>query len=428
MSRSFFSRHRLLFRSYLFLAAGLLVVAAVLDFGLSRLQSGVAAPEDPWIEATFELVEARLAAVPVSQREVETATIGDELGFRVTFLAADDVAASGDSAGTFQTLVDADGQSSYLMYAADLGGHLRLGPFEEQGEGTLGRLLPPIFYLSIFVLVGLWLRPLLKELRLITSASQRFAADYREPLRTADDATQLEPLARNLDEMSARLSGLIQTQKELIAALSHEMRTPLARIRMALAVLGDRSDEDATRDIDAIVRDVEDIDELIGSMLSYARLDHPDLNMNWQSVPIEAWLEHVADRCRRPDRSMSIELGPDIGDVDMDPRLMELAVSNLLANAGKYATNDVRVSMLAGSGGHQVIVEDDGPGIAETDREAVFKAFSRVDDSRNRETGGYGLGLAIVARIAALHGGSVQVDTSENLGGARFILQWPDRS
>ncbi len=428
MSRSFFSRHRLLFRSYLFLAAGLLVVAAVLDFGLSRLQSGERAPEDPWIEATFELVESRLAAAPVSEREAEVSALTNELGFRVTFLSADDVAAGTGSAGAFQTLVDAEGQSSYLRYSADLGGHLRLGPFAEQGEGALGRLLPPIFYLSIFVLVGLWLRPLLKELRIITSASQRFAADYREPLRTADDATQLEPLARNLDEMSARLSGLIQTQKELIAALSHEMRTPLARIRMALAVLGDRSDEDATRDIDAIVRDVEDIDELIGSMLNYARLDHPDLNMNWQSVPIEAWLDHVADRCRRPDRSMSIELGPDIGNIDMDPRLMELAVSNLLANAGKYATNDVRIRMRAGSDGHKVIVEDDGPGIAETDREAVFKAFSRLDDSRNRETGGYGLGLAIVARIAALHGGSVQVDASEELGGARFILQWPDRT
>ena len=228
--------------------------------------------------------------------------------------------------------------------------------------------------------------------------------------------------------MSARLSGLIQTQKELIAALSHEMRTPLARIRMALAVLGDRSDDDAKREIDAVVQDVEDIDDLIGSMLNYARLDHPDLNMNWQSVPTEAWLEHVADRCRRPDKSMSIELGPDIGDIDMDPRLMELAVSNLLTNAGKYATNAVRIRILAGSDGHQAIVEDDGPGIEETDREAVFKAFSRLDDSRNRETGGYGLGLAIVARIAALHGGSVQVGTSDDLGGARFTLRWSDRS
>ena len=69
-------------------------------------------------------------------------------------------------------------------------------------------------------------------------------------------------------------------------------------------------------------------------------------------------------------------------------------------------------------------VEDDGKGIPESDRETVFKAFTRIDDSRNRETGGYGLGLAIVARIATLHGGAATVDESEELGGARFSLRW----
>ncbi len=423
MSRSFFHRNRLLFRSYLFLAASLLVVAAILDFGLSRMQSGVNAPEDRWIGATFDLVEMRLEATQA--REEAAVAIAADLGFGVNLLAGDDVAIAGESGEAFETLVDAAGDRSYIRYSEALGGHLRLGPIPERREQLFSRLLPPIFYLSIFVVVGLWLRPLLKDVRLITSASQRFAADYREPLRTADDATQLDQLASNLDDMSARLSGLIQTQKELIAALSHEMRTPLARIRMALAVLHDRSDDEASQQIDAVVRDVEDIDELIGSMLNYARLDHPDLNMNWQSVPADAWLEQIADRCRRPDRSLTIELDSSVKSLEMDSRLMELAISNLLTNGGRYATSAVRVSVAETDEHFRVAVEDDGPGIAESDREAVFKAFSRLDDSRNRETGGYGLGLAIVARIAALHGGEVRVDSSESLGGAKFMLRWP---
>ena len=81
------------------------------------------------------------------------------------------------------------------------------------------RLLPPLFYLSIFVVVGLWLRPLLKDINQITDGAQRFAADYREPLATAEKVTELKGLAQNLDDMSIRLGGLIQSQKELIAAL-----------------------------------------------------------------------------------------------------------------------------------------------------------------------------------------------------------------
>ena len=105
-------------------------------------------------------------------------------------------------------------------------------------------MLPPLFYLSIFIVVGLWLRPLLSDLNLITGAAQRFAADYREPLSTASGTSQLTSLASNLDEMSSRLSGLIRSQKELIAALSHEIRTPLARIRFALAVMGNKDKDD----------------------------------------------------------------------------------------------------------------------------------------------------------------------------------------
>ena len=124
-------------------------------------------------------------------------------------------------------------------------------------------------------MVGIWLRPLLKDVNLITDGAQRFAAVYREPLRTADGTTELTGLARNIDDMSSRLSGLIRSQKELIAALSHEMRTPLARIRFALAVMGNKDEDGLRQRIDALNDDVQEIDDLIASMLSYARLDHP---------------------------------------------------------------------------------------------------------------------------------------------------------
>jgi signal transduction histidine kinase len=109
----------------------------------------------------------------------------------------------------------------------------------------------------------------------------------------------------------------------------------------------------------------------------------------------------------------------------MDPRLMGLALSNLLVNACRHAAGSVRVSLTHSEGDYVLQVEDDGAGIPDPDRERVFKAFTRLDGSRSRDTGGSGLGLAIVARIASLHGGKVAADRSESLSGARLRLRWP---
>jgi signal transduction histidine kinase len=324
-------------------------------------------------------------------------------------------------------LVDADGNTSYLHEAESIEAIIRLGPIAEPADSLLLRLLPPIFYLSIFVVVGLWLRPLLKDINVISDGAQRFAADYREPLSTAEQTTELSALARNLDEMAARLSGVLRSQKELIAALSHEMRTPLARIRFALAVIGDRGDEKQNEKLAAMNDDVQEIDDLIASMLSYARLDHPDIKMHWQAVPAGAWLEQVINKSRTDAVQIRqhIEDAPD--KIWMDPRLMELALSNLLVNATKYAEDEVRCTLAQQDKHYVLTVEDDGKGIPEDARDKIFKAFARIDDSRNRDTGGYGLGLAVVARVAELHGGTASVDSSRSLGGACFSVRWPQR-
>ena len=108
----------------------------------------------------------------------------------------------------------------------------------------------------------------------------------------------------------------------------------------------------------------------------------------------------------------------------MDSRLMELAASNLLSNAERHAASTFRLRFRRQGDGFEMSVDDDGKGVPETSRDTVFKAFTRLDDSRSRETGGYGLGLAIVARIAALHGGDASVSGSADLGGASFAVRW----
>lgn len=428
MKPGLLGRHRtLLFRSYLFLVAGLLSVAALLDLGFGYLESSLAPNEDRWPELTLRLIETELAAAAPEQRNAVAETLAREVGVTIRLLDSNDVASPTETTATIETLVDADGNRAYLYAAPLIDELVYLGPVETASESLVLRLLPPLFYLSIFVIVGLWLRPLLKDLNLITSAAQRFAADYREPLSTANGTTQLTSLASHLDDMSARLSGLIQSQKELIAALSHEMRTPLARIRFALAVMDNNADAALKSRLGDLNGDVQEIDQLIATMLDYARLDHPDLRMHWQQVPVEPWLAEIRDKLHHPGKELELIKGSTNDDLEavwMDSHLMGLAVSNLLNNAGRYAAKRIRCHIRSNDGSQRIEVHDDGKGIPESEREAVFKAFTRLDDSRNRDTGGYGLGLAIVSRIAELHGGSVSVGESAELRGALFVLEW----
>ena len=426
MKHALFGRHRrLLFRSYLLLVAGLLAVALVLQLGFDYLQSRYAPQRDPWLESTLAIVESELAAVEAAERVDVARRLAAQSGLTIRLLDQGDVGVRGGT--VLDTLVDDDGNTFYLYAPDSLDELLYIGPVTEARESRLLRFVPVLFYLSIFVVVGLWLRPLLADINHIAGAAQRFAADYREPLSTAGDTTQLTGLAQNLDDMSGRLSGLIQNQKELIAALSHEMRTPLARIRFALAVMGDKAGEDLSKRFGALNSDVQEIDDLIAAMLNYARLDHPDLEMHWQDVPLEPWLEKNLEKYRQGEIELDVRREGDLDTATMDPRLMSLALSNLVSNASRYASARVRVSFDRSDDEFVLRVDDDGSGVPDAERDTVFKAFTRVDDSRNRETGGYGLGLAVVARIAALHGGSARVDRSEELGGASFVLRWTAR-
>ena len=428
MKRLIGDRNRsLLFRSFLYLVGGLLAVAFILDFGFSYLQSTQESDTDRWLESTFLLVERQLAAEPPERRDFVAADLSESIGVDVRLLASDDVFTSGARDEPFIPLVDADGNVSYLHNATSIDALIRLGPVVEPQPSLLLRMLPPLFYLSIFVVVGLWLRPLLKDINVITDGAQRFAADYREPLATADRTTELTGLARNIDTMSSRLSGLLRSQKELIAALSHEMRTPLARIRFALAVIGDDNDSRRQAQLGALNDDLQEIDDLIASMLNYARLDHPDIRMHWQEVPVEPWITLIVEKSRVDSIQISTTVEGRLDTAWIDPRLMELALSNLLVNACRYSERQVHCSARQDDDGYVLAVEDDGKGIPEAARESVFKAFTRIDDSRNRETGGYGLGLAIVARIAALHGGEATVERSAALGGACFLIRWRPR-
>ena len=415
---------RLLFRSYLVIVGGLVVIAIIFDLGFRYLQESSAPEPGAWADANLTLIEEHLISVPAAARQAEALLLGERLGFPVRILADDHVEIPTATGNATIELFDADGRSSFLRASPSLEAMLQIGPAPgaTSGDSTLALLVPPLFYLSIFVFVGVWLRPLLRDLNRISEAAREFAGDYRRPIQVLEETSSLHDLAANLEDMSTRIRNLIQNQKELTSALSHEMRTPLTRIKFAIAVIGDRVG--AVDELNSISQDVQEIDDLITTMLNYARLDHQDTKPDYQLIPPDEWLREIVDKLRASHPALDIGCHAPSTQVRMDPYLMELALSNLLVNACRYAQKAVVVRMSIDAGRNVLSVEDDGPGIPATERLQVFRAFTRLDTSRNRSTGGYGLGLAIVTRIAMLHGGTAAADESA-LGGARLLVTWP---
>lgn len=279
------------------------------------------------------------------------------------------------------------------------------------------------------VALWFWVRPIWRDLEALRQTARALGEGDLGARSPGAQSKLFAPLADTLDGMAEQIQRLIATQKELSSAISHELRTPIARLRFAGEMMGEAdSPEERQRLSTMMENDLEELDNLIDSSLTYARFERETPLLNLSPVDFAEWLEDQVDNMRILGRNLDLqlELGalpPDLR-VELDRKVMPHAISNLLRNAIKYAGQRIQVSSTLENGQIQVHVDDDGIGIPAEERERVFSAFTRLDRSRDRSTGGYGLGLAITRRVLELHNGSASV-TDSPLGGARFTLSWP---
>jgi len=229
--------------------------------------------------------------------------------------------------------------------------------------------------------------------------------------------------------MAERIQRLIATQKELSSAISHELRTPIARLRFALEMLA-AADERTERErlAGAMEGDLDELDGLIDSSLTYARFEREQPELHLTEVEFAPWLDEQVEAVRVLARKLDLQVDssalPALLHVELDRKSMPYAIGNLLRNAIRYARARVRVSAEVTAGEIRVHVDDDGIGIPVEERDRVFSAFTRLDRSRDRSTGGYGLGLAIARLVLEQHNGRASAAESP-LGGARLTLSWP---
>lgn len=435
---------RLFFNIYLWAFGSFVAIAVAADFVISTALRDISDDYTRrFMQGTVAMIEEDLFRERRSDWALRIRTLGERFDYKLGIAERHDIRlpqAQAVKLDAGELAVSADGEIVYhrLKNTAQI---LIIGPLSPDRDPENRRLLTletrvrlltwGLIGLFLAVAVWFWLRPVWRDLEALRQTARALGeGDFGARAPAAGNAA-FELLAETLNTMAERVQRLIATQKELASAISHELRTPIARLRFALEMLAATNDAaERGRLWQMMEEDLDELDNLIDSSLTYARFEREQPELNLVATRLDAWLEGQIDDIRplagKLDISLDASALPPGDEVFIDRRAMPFALRNLLRNAIKYAQSNISVSV--GVAGDLVFidVDDDGIGVPEEEREHVFSAFTRLDRSRDRATGGYGLGLAIARLVLEMHGGTAAAAASP-LGGARFRLQWPHR-
>lgn len=428
----------LLYTRYLVIA---IVVELALLLGFSAMINRLYADADNeqfrrFMSGPVALIVEKLETFPAPQQHAALAQLAQRFDYPLQL-----VDTPHDLNEALQARLD-HGQSAYdsqeqLLYVplAKQDKVLRMGPL--QTESTFGlenvddsleiAVLWVLFTgLTLGVLLYFYLRPVWRDVVALRTTAEQLAEGELSARAPHSSSPLFKPLTQVLNTMASRLERLVATRQALAHAAAHELRTPIARLRFGLTMLEDSdNDEERDRYRQGMERDLFELEDLVNSIMNYGKLNRGEVQLHPETVDLREWFDDLMELVE-PLRPATIRLTlhcPD-GSTRFDRRLMYIATRNLLLNAFKYATARVDMHVEAGPGLLTIHVDDDGPGIPEADRAQVFEMFHRLDRSRDRASGGYGLGLAFVKLIAEHHAGSASASASP-LGGARMTMEIP---
>ncbi len=267
-------------------------------------------------------------------------------------------------------------------------------------------------------------------LQKLERASTRIASGHLNSRVKVGSDDAVGRLGEAFNRMAEQIQHLMGVQKEMIRAISHELRTPVARMRFGVQMLEDTT-EDAylQKQLKDMDQDLQELDELVDEILTYARLEEGGPILEFKDANILELIEQVGEETKRRTDKVKVTINSETHAEEdifssIEYRYMHRAIQNLVGNACRYATKQVHIEFSCQDNICRIDVEDDGEGIPKKDWDRVFSPFTRLDDSRTRSSGGYGLGLSIVQRIIYWHGGRAIVSESR-WGGAKMSLLWP---
>ncbi len=262
-----------------------------------------------------------------------------------------------------------------------------------------------------------------RSIRRLAVSADGFGKGRDLPPIKPEGAREVRQAAMAFNVMRERIQRMVGQRTEMLAGVSHDLRTPLTRMKLELAMMGE------TPESRALSEDVAEMQRMVEGYLAFARGEGTE---EVTDTDLVALLGDILSRLRREGSAETLDAAPlpaklagqDGLILPLRRNAMERCLSNLLGNAGRYGRH-VRVTMILHRETVEVVVEDDGPGIPEAQREDVFRPFFRGEPSRNLQTGGTGLGLTIARDVARVHGGDILLDDSPDLGGLKATLRLP---
>lgn len=267
--------------------------------------------------------------------------------------------------------------------------------------------------LVLYGIAIIFMRNQVRPIRRLAQAAERFGRGLDVPDFKPEGAMEVRQAAKSFIGMRERIHRHVHQRTALLAGVSHDLRTPLTRMKLELAM--------GTKDAvgTALAQDVREMERMIDGYLAFARGEGTETA---RPVSLNALLKEAVSDARRGGQAVDLHVEEE-AVIDLKPESLRRGIDNIIANAGRYAHH---LSVRAGrrDGAYEILFDDDGPGIPADRREDVFKPFFRLEDSRNQATGGVGLGMTIARDAARSHGGDVVLDESPK-GGLRVRLKLP---
>jgi signal transduction histidine kinase len=288
-----------------------------------------------------------------------------------------------------------------------------LPPDMARGIGFV--VLLAVLFLAVALGAYPVVRALTRRLEALKQGVERFGAGALDQRVQVTGRDEVAAVARSFNDAAARVEALVRSHKSLLANASHELRSPLARLKMAVSMMEGAPAAQKDKLQREIMTNIAELDALVDEVLLSSRLDaHVALERDTVDL-----LAVAAEEAARVEAAVE---GPPV-TVGGDERLLRRAVRNLLENARRYGGDDVRVALERKPAAVELRVLDRGPGVPEAFRERIFEAFFRLPGHAEK-AGGVGLGLALVRQIVQRHGGSVRCEPREG-GGSAFVIALP---
>ncbi|MCF6236374.1 MAG: ATP-binding protein [Gammaproteobacteria bacterium] len=295
---------------------------------------------------------------------------------------------------------------------------------QTSNEKPLRLFFTVIFYVGTLMLLLLWLYPLVNHLIKLKEAAKAFGKGDLDQRISTNSISYISEIEIEFNRMAGQIQTLISDNKLLGSAVSHDLRTPLARLRFGIDVLSEVDDPKTRKKYQQrISQDVDEMESLVETLLDYTKLDQSMVKLEKTELNLETTINSCLSKVASQSKKIEFEHPAKVVTIVGNERYLSMLINNIIQNALQYADHHILISITVRKDHTLLAVDDDGEGILESERAQVLKPFVRGSLAKTNQ--GYGMGLAISKRITEWHGGKLVILNSKKLGGARIETTFP---